>query len=297
MKVIITGLKYFGSRLAGELNGMGSRHRFIYKDTYYSHLGRLGYLLNLPAADCVYSINGSVGGSRALSLALKMRKKVVLHWVGSDIYTAKTMIEENRYNPDFIRKPVHLTDTPWYVEPLRTLGIEADYQPLLSIGEIEQVPGFPSRFSVLCYVAAHNPALYGFEEIITVARALPNILFRIAGPEPGSLSVPPNVSLLGWQRNMQAVMTESVVCLRYNRHDGLSFFVLEALQIGRIVLYNQPFGQSVFVNSVEQVVHKLSDYASAFHSGHLVPDQQNADWVNEQFNRDKVLGNLIKYLT
>ncbi len=296
MKIIITGLQYFGSRLAGQLNDMGSEHRFSYYDTYYSHLGRLGYLLNLPAARCVYSINGAVGGSRALSVALRMKKKLVMHWVGSDIHAAENRIKANRHNPEFIRKAVHLTDTPWYVEPLKALGIDAVYQPLLSIDKKIPCPPFPSRFSVLCYVAANNPALYGFEEIIAVARLLPHLTFRIAGPEPGSLPVPSNVSLLGWQRNMQAAISEAVVCLRFNRHDGLSFFVLEALQLGRIVLYNQPFGQSVFVNSVEQVVQQLTDYASAFHSGHLVPDLQNADWVNEQFDRDKVLGNLIKIL-
>lgn len=286
--VIITGLPYFASKVCRDLQTYDRTVTYIFLNTYYRKFDQLKYLVYIWFARTVYSINGALGGSRVLTLAVRLKKKVVMHWVGSDLVEAQRRMREHTARKELIQWPTHLTDTPWYVEPLSALGIRAAYFPLLSIGEDRKLLPFPDQFTVAAYIPDSNPDFYGFNALKAAADSMPDTLFLVAGLSP-SVSLPPNMEALGWVDHMESVFARAVVVVRMPQHDGLSIFVLEALAHGRYVLYNQPYAMTTLVLDSQALLNKLIELRDEFQRGALATNQAGHQFVAANFSKATML--------
>lgn len=94
--VLIIGLPYFAEKVTQSLKQVDSSTTYIALNTYYKFIDKIKYLLYLPFATTVYSINGTIEKSHALNLAFLLRKRVVMHWVGSDVIRAKQVYVKSK---------------------------------------------------------------------------------------------------------------------------------------------------------------------------------------------------------
>jgi hypothetical protein len=297
MKILITGLPYFGNKIREELTSFDPHNQYIYLNTYYSNKDRIKFLLHIWSAKTVYSINGATGGSFVLWLAIFLRKHVVFHWVGTDVMLARQAVKEGKANSKFLSQPVHVTDSPWFVADLKEIEIQAEFQPLLVLREMNYNLNFPSVFSVLCYLPAGKEDFYGVHVIHELALKFPEIRFQIAGSDGIGQPVAPNLIYHGWVKDMEPLFFASVVTIRWPKHDGLSFFVLESMAYGRYVIYNHSIEGVCFASGSEEIIQLLSDLKERHQAGKLELNMPGRNFVTKEFHREKVLGSLQKLVT
>ncbi len=296
MKIIVTGLPYFGKKISALLNKADIGNKYIFLNTYYSNYDRLRFLWYILFSKTVYSINGATGKSFVLGLAIKLKKRVVFHWVGSDLMLAKKEIENNTADRRFIDYPFHLTDSPWYVRDLKAIGINAKYIPLLSIDKIPDEVEFPKTFNALAYIPQNDQEFYGFSTFIKLAKFFPEINFNIAGSSEYSEDLPNNLKLLGWIKDMKPVFDNSIVSIRFPKHDGLSFFVLESLLYSRYVIYNYELDNCLVAKNIDEIKNRLSGLIEKFKTGSLELNTKGREFVIHEFSKENI-NILAKILT
>jgi hypothetical protein len=294
MKVILVGLPYFSSYLQEKLSIAYPEHQFVALDTYYNKKDKLKYLTQILNADVLHSINGTIDKSMVFELAFKLNKKVVMHWVGTDLLTAEKAYASGDYNRQFISNATHLTDTPWFVERLKALGIEnPQFIPLKGFSSDAKLMPLPKNFEVLCYIPEHRAEFYGIQQAIEIALALPEITFNWLGIKQWKEELPANVKLHGWVNNMGDFIHNSVVSLRMPKADGLSFFVLENLFNCRYVAYNQEFDISKTCIDSKEFIQYIQELKTRFDAGKLKENLQAAKEVQKQFNEEKVFSSIF----
>jgi hypothetical protein len=265
------------------------QNKYIFLNTYYSNYDRICFLFHILTARVVYSINGATGKSFVLSLAIRLKKRVIFHWVGSDVLLAKEAVEKKTSDGKFLSYPVHLTDSPWFVDELKEIGIQAKYLPLLWVDNIPEKFVMSDEFSILTYVPQDDQGYYGLPAIIEVAKQFPEIIFKIAGSKETNLPLTPNIQLLGWIDNMKPLFEKSLVCIRFLKHDGLSFFVLESLLYGKYVIYNRHFDYCNYASNVQEMISVISELYSKFKIGELSPNEDGREFVIREFSKENVL--------
>ncbi|MBN2747440.1 MAG: hypothetical protein JXR34_12000 [Bacteroidales bacterium] len=293
MKVLIIGLPYFSKYLADKLSKTFPNDTYISLNTYYSKTDKILFIKHLINSDVIHSINGSIRKSIAVLLAVLLRKKVVMHWVGTDLIQAEMEYSIKKTNSTLISKPIHLTDTPWFINRLKKIGIKSpQFIPLKGIEKCNSIPKFPKNFSVLCYIPENRAEFYGIEMAIEIATKLPDITFNWVGISNWKHNLPENVHLHGWVSNISNYINDSVVCLRMPKSDGLSFFVLESLSKGRYVAYNQPFEHSKYCNSIDDFVLYISKKKAEFDTKIIAPDEAKSRIIQEVFDETVVFNQL-----
>lgn len=294
MKVLIVGLPIFAKRVHKDLSEFDTENTFKTLDTYYNKLDQVKALLMIPMMDIVYSINGAIRDSKVFDLALKLNKKLVIHWVGTDIVKAKKHFEEGIYNEDFITKAHHLCEVSWIQEELAEIGISAD---IVNFVNFEKKPGSeyvaPEEFYVLSYIAEHREDYYGMKNLVRLAQDCPDIRFKIAGINKYSDKIPANMELLGWIDNMNKLMKNSGVCIRIAEHDGLSNFVLEALSLGKQVVYKYDFPGCMYSPTDETMKSNVLKLKEDFDSGASIQNKVGEEHIRENFGRQFILTQLI----
>lgn len=294
-RVLMIGLPYFTSNVRQNLSKFDKSKKYIALNTYYSKIDKIRFLFLLPFCRTVYSINGTIDHSFAISLALKLKKKVVFHWVGSDVKAAQKAYSENNYKKNFIEKVVHLTDTPWYLPELEKIRIKAYFQPLLLFDKTEEKQPVPVLFSALIYIPQNSQEFYGIHTLKYIAEKLPDVQFDVIGTENPVIPMPQNVTFHGWVKNTRTYIQNACVCLRFPENDGLSFFVLESLSNQRFVIYNQPLEQTLYATNADSVIKHLIHLKKQFDSGNYRMNVEGANWVYQQFSSEN-FKKLLDYL-
>ena len=259
-------------------------------------MSNVKYLCFLPFCHTVYSINGTIDHSFAISLAIRLKKRVVFHWVGSDVKTAQKAFKENKYNKKFIEKVTHITDTPWYVEELNSIGIKARFQPLIVLKKTNEKKPLPTFFSVLIYIPQNNQEFYGIQRLKKIAENLPNIKFKVIGTEKPIIPMPENVSFYGWVNNTYLYIQNACICLRFPQYDGLSFFVIESLFYQRYVIYNQKLDYTIYALNENEIIEQIVRLKELFDKGKLIANTKGSEWAEKNFSVENFIP-LIDYLT
>jgi glycosyltransferase involved in cell wall biosynthesis len=199
-------------------------------------------------------------------------KTVIVHWLGTDVLRALT---ETRMKlmamilDKFV--DLNLACSANLQKDLRRIGIDSAVLPIPVDSEYflaDKLPPLPERFSVLSRLvddSLYGGWLYGSDVILRLAKDLPDVRFLIV---PGKDSGPtwllskrdeaPNIVFSGYNNNMFETYKQATVLLRLLRYDGMSYMVMEALALGRQVIWscnNLPFCH--YVQSYDQVKETL----------------------------------------
>lgn len=296
MKILIIGNSYFSKKIGDSLSRYDPNNRYVVANTYEKKWDKIKYVLHLLNTDIVYSIGGGIVDSKAFDLALALNKKVIMHWIGSDVLKALKNFNNQKINERYIHEIRHFSEVSWINEELSQMGITADIVQFATMsGIVGHEATLPQKFSILSYVGKGNESFYGIEQLLKLADDFPSVEIKIAGiTEYNNAPIPPNVKLLGWVDNMSEQYQDCVLYLRLTQHDGLAFSVLEALANGRYVGYSHNFNQTVYIPSYPMLKEMVNGVHLKFKQGILAINQEGRDFIKKEYEEKVIVNDLIQ---
>jgi glycosyltransferase involved in cell wall biosynthesis len=263
MKVILVGLPYFARNIARNLAKTDTTNCYLAIDASAGVWQKIRYVWHMISAKVLYQVGGSHIYGGTLRIAMLLSRKIVMHWVGTDVLNLREACKVGDVNTELIRRTIHLCEVDWIKEELIEVGVHAEIAQIACFAhEISVPPRLPEIFSILSYIGRGREKFYGIDKLIELARSFPDIPIRIVGIAEYSELLPSNIQLLGWVKNMATEYTDCVLYLRLPEHDGLAFSVLEALSYGRYVGYTYAFpctNKTSDITALHDLVKLLSE--------------------------------------
>lgn len=289
--IIVTGLPLFARRLAEDLRSVDPSARYIALDTYNSKFDLLKFILLLPFAKTVISMNGVSDQSGSLDWVLRFRKKLLMQWMGTDVIIAIDRAEKGTIVRKYIDYARNFADAPWMIEELSTIDIPTS---LLHFKYAKFGLGLAENYDkvrALSYVAAGREDFYGLEQIIGLAKAFPDVAFEVIGTTAEGFDYPDNMIVSGWVSEEAAAskMRESAIFLRLTEHDGFSASVTEALSYGAEVLWTHPFPPSIMVKDTDDLHKEFKAAVERVKQRSLQPNKENATRTRNTFTKETIL--------
>ena len=291
-RVVVHGLPHFCHKLSGLLQCEGWEVRYHSRQTA---TGLVALANDLRCCDLAYTWGGRISMGKFLWAARCLRKeKLVMLWSGSDLFFAREEFSAGKMEP-WIAGKIHWAVSPWLAEEVRSLGLRCEWVQASFVDPVTEVVPLPEKFSVLAYVPDRDKSkLYGWDQIVEVARALGSVEFNVVGLREGeTLQAPPNVKMHGWARDLTPYLQRATVLWRPVEHDGLSFMVLEALAQGRHVLYSYRFPGCVEVKSSEAAKRELRRLAQLHDCKVLRVNDSGIQAIADNFTPQKVRSDLL----
>jgi hypothetical protein len=298
MRIVVVGLPLFAERLVEKLKRFSPANKFIFLNTYYSKLDQLKALYEIPRADLIFSINGSLNSSKVFDLALKHNIPLVMNWVGTDVLLATEAVSKNNFIDNYRTKAIHFCEVKWIKEELSKIGIEAQIQNFAAFPKKFEIKNFATdSLNVLTYVNDNRQDFYGIQEILKLANHFPQIHFYIVGTKAEDYTpLPSNVTALGWIENMSDYFDLCQVTIRFPEHDGLATFVLESLAKGKLVLYKYDFSHCIHTPTYDSMVEKLTLINDSFNQKTLSPNIAGVEFIKNEFSEDAIFNSLLNKL-
>ncbi len=297
MKVVFVGLQYFGKKLTHDLNAFAPQHSFSFFDTYTSKVEQVKFAAALPFADLLISLNGVSDKSGSLDLAITMKRKIIMHWQGTDVLAAMESAKKRNINRKYIDYSENYTDAPWLKDELKTIDINCS---LLEYKWLDSSLA-PEKFktiSTYTYLAKDKEEFYGWHIIRQLAEMHPEVDFFIAGTEGKGLKEKKNIHFLGWvdKDKMAELRTNNPIFLRLPQHDGYSLSVLEALSCGNEVIWSIPHSQSRFAVNFNEADKAFNKITEELKNRGLKRNENNILFVKNNLSKEKILGTFINKL-
>ncbi len=292
--VLVHGLPYFAKMLAGLLSGEGWDVRFHPANGVANILA---LARDLRRCDLAYKIGGRIAlGKFNRTAKFFGKKKIVMHWVGSDVLHAQRDLSANKQDPWVMRTMRHWADAPWLAEEVRRLGLECEFVPIVSVRIPLKPSPLPEEFSVLVYLPDIRKAeFYGLGMILEVARRLPHICFQLVGISKEQISrAPSNLRILGWVPDLTSIFEQVSVLWRPVRHDSVSFMVQEGLGHGRHVLWSYEFPGCVRVSDANQAQRELERLYELHRQNRLQLNHDGLQVIAEKYHPQQVKEEIIQ---
>jgi hypothetical protein len=283
-RAIVVGLEYYAKFLADLMN----EHSESWEVQAFrqKRAGAFRALLALRSADALISFGGPAPNAALIAAARRYNVPIVVIWAGSDVMQAQAnpfdlqVIKQERFH--------HISDGPWLVDELATLGLHVEYEPLTAVRPGGEVKPFPSAFRVMTYLPEPRRTFYGASLVYSVAKAMPGVEFTVVGNGGPSPEAPSNVVFCGYVDDMPRRIDESTVLLRVPQHDGKSMLVLEALARARHVLWNYEFPHVRTARTEKQIFHELNRLRKLHADGTLELNLDGRDFVLRNFARAQI---------
>jgi glycosyltransferase involved in cell wall biosynthesis len=276
-EVLVAGNPRWAKVLSDELSAMGiagSLHPGLRNSLQNL---KLGSIKKFFTSKILHWVSGLTRPPHLFKFAKQQNKKIVVHWIGTDVVQLKDYVVLNKRLPLFLSEivDVHLADSPAIQEELTELGISTKVIRLLPQTVEAEVQPLPIKPAVLAYWSDESRAeFYGGSFILSLARHLPDIPFYVVGSGRGNMAnVPANVSFLGEVTDMESVYKKISVFVRFIQHDSLSAMVLEALARGKYVFYSHQFPHTTRLKGLDDGIKALKGVCS----------ETNPNWVGSRY--------------
>jgi hypothetical protein len=177
-------------------------------------------------------------------------------WNGSDV---SRLLEKKAWQEILKEYPAkHVCHNEQLRSELESVGINALVQPLF-FADINDYPvSFKSKDQLEVYVNAHTGREdeYGVPMVWQAALRLPDVKFFVYGVEGVDTQ---NLKYMGWldEKDADEKMSQHHVCLRLNRHDGLSQLVIKAGLWGHFVVTKRDMPYTMKVEDMLDLVKKI----------------------------------------
>jgi len=230
----------------------------------------------------------TLGGLRTVQTLKKAGKKIIVHWIGTDSYNATTNIKSK-----FIAKrykglaDIHLAN-PRLVDELDSIGIKPIPLPLPVFRIFEPKP-LPHETRVLVYLPDSRKDFFRKQVIDKVIESFPKLNFVILPYSASDYLNKSNVTSIPWADDMESIFSDTSIFIRLPMHDGLGHSVIEALSMGRYVIYSHEFPHCKQAVSIEQVNESLCTLITK-----SSPNNEGSSYVRSEYNKDKIREQLTK---
>lgn len=290
MRVLINGLPLFSERLAKDLKRHDPTSTFLFLDTYNSRWAQFKFMLLLPFADLVISLNGVTDNSGSLNAVLKLKKKLVLQWMGTDALLAMDRFENGTIKRDYIDYASNFVDSSWLKDEVESVGVKTEF---LYFKSTEVVPAISkyNGLSAISYIAQNRQEFYGIKRVVSLAHQFPEIPFYIYGMDQAEIEIPSNIILKGWVpvHEFQAALRESPIFLRLTDHDGFPVSVIEALGFGAEVLMSLPSELTYLASTEKEAIHTMHQAIEKVKMSDFTPNFDTIEHVKVNYNRNQLM--------
>jgi len=223
-----------------------------------------------------------------LRIAMTVRTRVVIQWIGSDVLHIARHLGKRSGAPFVLEDCIHWVCAPWLVDELRNIGIESSYVPLPSKTAMRFLaldpPALPSSFSILTYIPNRRAAFYGWRSIVRLAQEFPDVEIRVVSGDGSFVTdCPPNIRFDGWVKDMYAEYSNCTVLVRMADHDGLSMMVQEALILERHVVWNYPFPGALHAPDDSALCNHIQDLLDRHYKGILQKNEVGREQIRSHF--------------
>lgn len=298
MRILITGLPLFSMRLAKALQEFDPQNRYMFFDTYYSKKDLLRFMLHLPFADAVISMNGVTDQSKTLDLVLRLRKKLVMQWMGSDAMYALDRQQKGTLKREYLDYATHFVDAPWIAEEVTALGVHQETVHFKFFTDLEEPVVQYDKLRVVTYISQKRQEFYGMPWVRLLAEHHPEIDFLVFGADEADEAVPANVKLFGWTAHdvFQQHVREGALFLRFTAHDGFPVSVMEAMAYGAVCLTRLPIPDAIHVKDESELVPLFQEALKRVTARGMKPDFAHAARIKSAFTRSHILGEYVNRL-
>lgn len=295
MLVLINGLKYFGGKLADDLNELDANNRYLFLDSYSSFWAKLKFIFLLPFCRLVISFNGVSDKSGALDWVLLFRKKMMMQWHGTDVLLAVERNKTNQIEKKYINHATHFTDAEWLKEELSDFIENVQLLPFKYV-QVEKNTTPYSNIAVLSYMGEEKESFYGFDELSDAAKFFPSVDFHIIGSSGKKLNYPSNIIFHGWVESSEVkeMMRKIPIFVRLTKHDGNALSVLEALACGCEVIWSYSGKNIHTAKNSSELIEKLSFIITEIEKRKLLPNEENFTYVQTTYNKKTIINHYIK---
>lgn len=287
-RILIVGYPHFARKLCQGLKKVDKRNSYFTLNTYWNRWHRMISPLYLLRADVLYSLNGTLSNSGLMNLAFKWNKRVIIHWMGTDVTKAIAKVENNDVDERYIHAE-HYTVAPWLREELSTIGIDAKELSIAAQEANIEIKPFPKKFTVLTYLPENRADFYGKPALIQAAKTFPEIDFIVVGDLKPFEGAPSNVEFKGWTKHVDPFIESSVALMRFMEHDGMSYMVIDTLARGRYVLYNRNFHGVEYVQTLDELMDAIASLKKQFDAGTLPLNKETAARVQVDFSEEALM--------
>ena len=226
----------------------------------------------------------------------------VFYWLGTDVLNTTEDLAAGKLRQRCYaqaKKDSHLADATWLVEELQRIGIEAlpktiTLPEMIAADTLE----LPVSFSVLTYIPDSRYRFYGGDCIYEASRNLPDIRFDVVGGSGVWVSKHlPNLFFHGWQSDMTSFYRNATVLVRLMQHDGTGLTAVEALSLGRHVIYSHPLPFTIRVawGDTDGLTNTLSGLFNLHQRGLLHLNTAGKAYAQDNFNHHGRMEDLTAY--
>jgi hypothetical protein len=289
IRVLVSGIPNRALLLAEQINSFNQGVEV----NVLQHTGLRSTISQLNRADVFHGIFWE-NCYKTYFIAKLLGKKTLCHWIGTDVFNV-LRDRKRKLAVKLLDKLIdaHIAGSPGLVEELKTIDIEASWIPSIPPDNSNtQVQLLPTSFTVLSFLPDERSEFYGASIVRQLAEDFKDIKFLIVGGTGAGVVSPPNMTYLGWQKDMSKVYDNTTVLLRIVEHDGLSLMVREALARGRQVIWSEPFPHCHHAKDFNVAKSALSSIMK-----NPVINNDGANYVQEEFNITKIMGKLAKVYT
>jgi hypothetical protein len=246
----------------------------------------------------VYLISGTLSYKSGpkkfmiILLSLLLRKRVIIHWIGSDVIRALNTTN-SFFNKIIITKVHHFCETKIIADELSSIQIKAEVLPYQYIDINNDIEiKLPNEFIVSIYLGDKKEKFYGKDLLLKAINDFPDIKFIIFGTNSLNINKK-NVISKGWIDDVENMLLSSTVFLRLPKHDGLGHTVLHALSLGRYVIRTQNSDNVIYIKEYKELYNGLNILYKLFKKAELNLNNQGISYVKNQFCKDIIYNNLI----
>lgn len=250
------------------------------------------YRETIRDCDILYNIySGNYFWAKA-SFAKLVGKKVITHWIGTDVLHAISG-EVGYLGHPFIDH--HFVCYEPLKKELQSIGIETTVLPIIPFNMDLSIDEMPDTHAVMIYMPDSRLEHYGYNELCYVFKSFPNVTFHIVANQGKGLEKYGNVITHGWldKNAMEKLYKKISIVIRFIKHDGLSMSVIEGLIKGKKVIWNNQYYGVIYVDSKEAICSELEKILGT----PPCPDIDTSNYVKKELSKENfnnVFDNVIK---
>ncbi len=192
-------------------------------------LNRFNFIVHFLRCNTLYHVGGvDIHESFFLRLARILGKKVIVHWIGTDvlIFTKKYREHHRGINKNCI----NLVVSKHLQSELEAIEIESVIVPIFPPDFSCEAMEAPKKHGVLSYIPEGREDFYNIELVKQVAKRFPDVRFHIVANSGKKISQgPPNVVYHGYLNGvaLKNLYRESSLLLTYPEHVSVNVKVME----------------------------------------------------------------------
>lgn len=288
-KILLTGFQQ-KQHIKTLLESYGKTATYLYESKRNKLIRRLCYIKQISNCDCLYFVGGIDGSNLLLKAAELMEKKIVIHWIGTDVYN---LLHNNSYLSEYPKNIIHLSGSKLLHDELEKCGISSSIVPIVPFNMDFTISKMPENHAALIYLPSGKEAFYGVDLIKKLAEAHKDILFHIVANDYCAELDFPNVVFHGRLNldEMSQLYDQISVLIRLPEHDGLSMMIIEALIKGKTVLYKyeHPYTitpASMKFEDVERSFAKILDSKPKI-------NKEASDFIQEYYSSNAIMKKYI----